>query len=46
MDLDTYSIDTSIEALGTATIVSPMAERTQNNQLSFIADDDRVLIDI
>ncbi|MEA3231727.1 MAG: ATP-dependent 6-phosphofructokinase, partial [Thermodesulfobacteriota bacterium] len=46
MDLDTYSIDTSIEALGTANIVSPLAERTRNNQLSFITDDDRVLIDI
>jgi len=46
MDLNTCSTDTSVEALGTANIVSPIAERTQNNQLSFITDDDRVLIDI
>ena len=46
MDLNTCSIDTSVEALGTANIVSPIAERTQNNQLSIITDDDRVLFDI
>jgi 6-phosphofructokinase 1 len=46
MDQNNCTIDTSVEILGTANIVSPIVERAQNSQISFITDKDRVLIDI
>ncbi len=46
MTSDTHTIDTTIESLGPASITSPMANRPRNDQVSFISDTDRVLIDI
>ena len=46
MDQNNCAIDTSVEALGTPNIVSPIAKRAQSGQISFITDEDRVLIDI
>jgi 6-phosphofructokinase 1 len=46
MTSDTHLIDTAIESLGLASITSPMVKRPKNDQVSFISDTDRVLIDI
>ena len=46
MDQNNCAIDTSVEALGTPNIVSPIAKRAPSGQISFITDEDRVLIDI